>query len=249
MSAVTYEFPLNERIRNYLRVEHLMVKIRAAAQEQDGRHRGSFFAHLFTLLDLIERIDIRADVVKELDTQERNLVHWSQHPNIDDEALSTALQQVIRIREGLKSAKKPGSELKVDVFLQSIRQRFSIPGGTCSFDLPQLHHWLNQPLAQRDQALNKWLSHLQLLEEAISTSLSFLRQRGQFNALTATNGFYQGDPDDKSDLIRVRVAENANTYPTLSGNKYRFALRFMTLKGEQPASFDEDVTFEMATCR
>jgi len=64
MSAATYEFPLNERMRNYLRIEHLMAQAKAAAEQEDSHAHLNFFSHLFTLLDLIERIDVRADVVK-----------------------------------------------------------------------------------------------------------------------------------------------------------------------------------------
>jgi len=137
----------------------------------------------------------------------------------------------------------------MDSFLQTIRQRFSIPGGTCSFDLPHLHFWLNQPLAHRQTEMTQWLSHIDLLSDAISLLLSFLRQRCHFVAQTASNGFFQGDSEDKSELIRVRLPQNATVYPTLSGNKYRFALRFMQMNGEHANTATGTIEFEMAACR
>ena len=47
MSAATYEFPLNERMRNYLRIEHLMAQAKAAAEQEDSHAHLNFFSHLF----------------------------------------------------------------------------------------------------------------------------------------------------------------------------------------------------------
>jgi cell division protein ZapD len=245
MSESIYEFPLNERIRNYLRIEHLIARINVAAQHKEPNLQLVFFEHLFTLLDMLERIDVRTDIVKELDNQERNLVHWAQHPNIDNQALQQTLSQVIRTRDSLKAGKKPGTELKNDSFLQSIKQRFSIPGGTCSFDLPQLHFWLHQPTDKKQTLFTQWLSHIAPLKDGIDLLLSFLREAGVFTDATANNGFYQGDSEDKSELIRVKLADDSGVYPTLSGNKYRYALRFMDASG----SVDRSIKFQLASCR
>lgn len=244
-----YEFPLNEKIRNYLRIEDIMATILLTAKPSESRLQIQFFEHLFTLLELIERIDIRADVVRDLDAHERNLVYWSQHPKIDDDALNTTLQAVIRLRDTLKTGKKPGTDLKTDVFLQSIRQRFAIPGATCSFDLPNMHFWLNQPEATRKADIDQWLESVNSLYEAIVILLSFSRQQAPFSTQIATNGFYQGDSENTYGLIRIKMPEIANAYPTLSGNKYRYALRFMHSTKGQAVPVESDINFDMAACK
>lgn len=244
-----YEFPLNEKIRNYLRIEDIMATILLTAKSGDPRFQIHFFEHLFTLLELIERIDIRADVVKDLDAHERNLVHWSQHPNIDDDALNTTLQAVIRLRDTLKTGKKPGTDLKTDVFLQSIRQRFAIPGATCSFDLPIMHFWLNQPETKRKADIDTWLQSVNSLYEGIVILLSFSRQQAPFSTQVANNGFYQGDSDNTYGLIRIKMPRDANAFPTLSGNKYRYALRFMHSENGQAVPVSSDLNFDMAACK
>ncbi len=244
-----YEFPLNEKMRNYLRIEDLMANITLTSSSSSSRLHIQFFEHLFTLLDLLERIDIRSDVIKDLDVQERNLVLWSQHPNIDNTALSTTLKAVIQCREGLKTAGKPGTELKADGFLQSIRQRFAIPGATCSFDLPQLHFWLGKSDEERNKTITTWLSSVILVSDAISMLLDLLRQRSQFVDVMAKTGFYQGNADDKNVLIRIKMPPQATVYPTLSGNKYRYALRFMEMDAGQSIASGSEVTFSMAACK
>lgn len=250
MSDAVFEFPLKEKVRNYLRIEQLMAQLKTGAQVQTAPVQMYFFDQLFILLDLFDRLDLRTDILKDLDSHEKNLVHWSQHPNIDSSALDQALRSIITLREQLKASKKFGTELREDKFLASIRQRFAIPGGACSFDLPNLHYWLKQPLEARQQDIADWLKTLTVLEDAIAISLSFLRERGNFQKLTANNSFYQGVAEDKNELLRIRCSVSEGHYPTVSGNKYRYAVRFMWFDPDagQGSSVAADVPFSLAAC-
>lgn len=249
-NSTVYEFPLKEKVRNYLRIEQLMGQLKIGA---DGLNKGLslyFFEQLFTLLDLFERIDIRTDIVKDLDSHEKNLVHWSQLPNINNDALQDTLKTIVNVRDKLKVSRKVSSELKEDKFLASIRQRFAIPGGTCSFDLPNLHYWTHLPLAQRQEDVKQWIHCFALTEDAISITLSFLRERSAFAPIEAPNAFYQGVADDKNELIRIRCEANSGYYPTLSGNKYRYAVRFMhyAVPEGRSGAVEQSVQFELAAC-
>lgn len=250
MSDTVFEFPLKEKVRNYLRIEQLIAQLKSGASVPSGQVQLYFFDQLFTLLDLFERIDIRTDIIKDLDAHEKNLKHWSEHPNIDAGALQHTLDTIVAKRDKIKMCKKFGTDLKEDRFLASIRQRFAIPGGACSFDLPNLHYWMHQPQEYRQDVMKKWMKTLVDVEETIAICLSFLRERGTFRPVTATNGFYQGVAEDKNELIRVRCSVAEGFYPTLSGNKYRFALRFMWFKAapDQGTSVDGDVPFSLAAC-
>ena len=250
MSHAVYEFPLNEKVRTYLRLEQLFKQLSQVKTADADWQFINFFEALFTLLDLLERLDIRNDVLKDIEAQEKNLVHWSTHPKIDTQALQATLQKILKIRDELKSAKKAGVSFKEDKFLASIRQRFSIPGGTCSFDLPNLHYWLKQPPEIKFKDVDEWLADLSLINQAIEICLSFLRERGRFSDVTANNGFYQGVADDKSELIRVYSQTDQGFYPILSGNKYRYAIRFMlfTPNANGGSAVEADVAFKIASC-
>lgn len=117
MTQAIYEFPLNEKVRAYLRLEQLFIQLDQVKEAKAHWQYISFFDALFTLLDLLERLDIRNDMLKDIDHHERNLVSWSQHPKIDNTALQAALQNIIRLRDRLKQRKKLGSALKEDKFL------------------------------------------------------------------------------------------------------------------------------------
>ena len=250
MSSAVYEFPLNEKVRNYLRIEQLLQQIQASVAGNSQTASIHFFEDLFTLLDLLERLDIRNDVLKDIDTHERNLVHWSQHPKINNDALQQTLETIIRLREPLKVNKRIGSNLKEDSFISSIRQRFAIPGGTCSFDLPNLHFWMNLPDERRLEMKNNWLDSLKVIENATSLTLSFLRQRGRFQTVTAVKGFFPGLAEDSGELVQIKLSVASGCYPILSGNKYRYALRFMHFShGDETAKpIDTDLEFQIASC-
>lgn len=250
MSQAIYEFPLNEKVRTYLRLEQLFKQLVQAKVATEDWQFINFLDSLFTLLDLLERLDLRNDVLKDIDAHEKNLVLWSEHPNIDNEALQQTLQKILRLRKALKGVKKIGADLKEDRFLSSIRQRFSIPGGTCSFDLPNLHYWLQQPPELLQQDIDRWLQEVALINEAIDITLAFLRERGRFSDVQGVKGFYQGVADDKNELIRVFSSTNKGYYPMLSGNKYRYAIRFNLFVPNMQGStaVDETISFKLACC-
>lgn len=250
MASTVYEFPLNEKVRTYLRLEQLFKQLDHAQNCSEDWQFINFFDCFFTLLDLLERLDIRNDILKDIETHNKNLQHWSKHPKIDQSALNQAMDKILELKNKLKSSSKIGSNLKEDKFLSSIRQRFSIPGATCSFDLPNLHFWLKQSQDKVKADITRWLNEFTLIHQAIDITLSFLRERGRFENINAENGFYQGIADDKNDLIRIHCSSNKNYYPTLSGNKYRYAIRFMYFEPEESGkvAVDHDTEFKLACC-
>lgn len=250
MPIAVYEFPLCEKVRNYLRLEQLFKQLDHTATFDSEFESLHFFDVLFTLLDLLERLDIRTDFIRDIDVHEKNLVHWSSHPNIDTSALEDTLKTLHRLLSELKRTNKLGSSLKDDRFLSSIRQRFSIPGGATSFDLPHLFCWLKQTKETRNKDIAVWVNQLALVRENINLLMQFLRERGRYETAHGAKGFYQGVVTDKIDLIRVRCANSEGYFPVLSGNKYRYGIRFMLLAPEAGSGggVPNDVNFEIACC-
>ena len=250
MTPVVYEFPLNEKVRNYLRVEHLFSALSQPGKICEQHTEIQFFRDYFTLLELIERIDLRTELLRDLASYKSALTAWMTHPHIDIKLIEGQLELVNTIVMKLKDSKRVGQELKSDRFLTAIRQRFSIPGATCSFDLPKLHFWLYLDKDTKQLNFNQWLAPLAVLKDAVATTMEFIRGRSELNEISVPNGFYQGIADNKVELIRVETAKNTQFYPTLSGNKYRYAVRFMkfTQQDNDSATVDEAVTFLMASC-
>ena len=238
-----YDFPLNEKSRTYLRLESLFSQIRDNLESDQSWAHIAFFKGLFDLQELLERGDLRADLIKDLERLGQRLSHWASLPDVDLEQIQRMQQESTQLSRNLLNSPRPGARLKEDRLLGSIRQRFSIPGGLCAFDVPQLHHWLATPAVTRHQQMQQWLSDITLLMNAISLLLRLWRESGNFSDQVATNGFFQ-DTAEGAELIRIRLAGTQPCYPTLSGHKNRFALRFLPTT-EQPIG---DVSFQLACC-
>lgn len=248
MTQLTYEHPLNEKLRTYLRLEYLLNQLQQLTPLQTEWQQQAFFNTLFDLIEVLDRNDIRPDLIKDCERSETALVKWASHPSVADDKLQALLQQTVRLQTELLRVGKFVSGLKDDKFLSPLRQRFAVPGGTCYFDLPQLQYWFNLPAELRQHAASQWCAEFGLLQQALQLVLQFCRGKGQFNSVTADNGFYQSNTE-QHELLRIRYQPQHGAYPTVSGNKYRYAIRFMLLSDDSGrCSSEKTISFELACC-
>lgn len=248
MTAILYEHPLNERVRNYLKLEQLLAQANDCLQHSIFTSHNIFFSSLFAVLDTLERNDIRGDLIKDLEKLEQNLVIWSQIPNVDNAVLETNLKQTVALSSQLKKVSAHWMKLKDDKFLISLKQRFAIQGGNSHFDLPQLQFWLNQPSQQIALECQNWLSHLRQINDALSLILRFVRQRAEFETIETGSGFYQ-DSGEGLILLRVKVSSDQACYPTISGNRFRYSIRFMLPCEESGRKYAKQaITFQLSRC-
>ena len=249
MSGALYEFPLSEKVRNYLRLEQLFAQLQEAKPATTEHQYLHFLDVFFNIMDLVERLDLRTDFLRDIDNHERKLVHWSQHPDIDTEALKAALQNMHRLSSLLKKNKKLGASLREDRFLVSIRQRFSIPGGATCFDLPALFCWLKQRDEIKQADMQNWLSQLTLIDNSLAMLLSFLREKARFTTIKSKNGYYQGTAEEKLELVRVQCDSSVALYPVVSGSRNRFGVKFMQLNVDTVSgAVTGPVEFQLSCC-
>ncbi|WDD98440.1 cell division protein ZapD [Thalassomonas actiniarum] len=249
MTTVLYEHPLNERIRNYLKLEQLFAQA-SLCHLQNNIQTGHqvFFNALFAIIDTLERNDIRGDLIKDLEKLEHNLGKWLDAPNIDISAIEVNLQQTKGLISQLKVTPPLWCQLKDDKLLSSIKQRFAIQGGSSSFDLPQLQFWLHQPVEKIQLDTEYWLSLLTQIISALDLVLKFIRQRAAFEEIISENGFYQANGEGLL-LLRIKVPQSADYFPTVSGNKFRYSIRFMLPCEEAGRRYSNQSTaFQLARC-
>ena len=248
MAAILYEHPLNERIRNYLKLEQLFAQAGQAVATDPLLNYHTFFNALFSIIDTLERNDIRGELIKDLEKLEQSLVVWSKSPEINDDALQQNLQQVVELICQLRVTTPQWVSVKEDQFLISLKQRYAIQGGSCSFDLPQLQFWLKQGVKPVETSMMNWLNQFQHISNALALILKFIRQRVPFEAISTESGFFQ-DSGEGILLLRIKVDENASYYPTVSGNKFRYSIRFMSPCQESGKRYYSQATrFELARC-
>jgi cell division protein ZapD len=242
---IAFEYPLNEKIRSYLRFECLFLQIKKTITFTDESDTTAFFKAFFELLELSERCDIRHDLIKDLRLLSEQMNSWLKVDGVDYQAVSELITEIDGLIEALANMPKQLHYFKNNRFLTSLKQRFSIPSGCCTFDLPQFHFWLATDLEKRQQDSRKWFSHFASLEQALSLFLKIKRSQGVSAELTASNGFYQGEVENCSFVI-VKVKKSQTVYPMISGHKNRYSIRFMNADADNQRS--DHVLFEQICC-
>ncbi len=248
---ISYEYPLNERIRTLLRLEDLYRKIaHFSAGEMPQDHHVALIT-LFEILEVAGRADLKVDLVQELERQRQTLVAFRNNPAISEEALAGALYEIEQASTGLLSmAGKIGQYLRENDWLMSIRSRAAIPGGVCEFDLPSYHYWLNRDAALRRHDLATWIQPMTPIRDGIEIVLRLLRSSGRPESQVARAGTYQLTMAGRSaQMLRVRVALGDAVIPEISANKYALNVRFMYPETiARPRVAERDVAFELTFC-
>ena len=251
--SVIYEQPLNERVRSFLRLEHLFGIAEHHSPQDSQWNSRIAVSCLLEILDLISRSDIKNDLIKELEKHAVTLDALKNNPNVDHQRLNAILNNINEYLDGLRNADfQPGQCLRQDELAVSIKQRISIPGGTCNFDLPAFHHWLHKPMLSRHNDLKIWTRDLSLIEESLAIALFMLRNSTTPIIENAESGFYQQPIEYKlsCQLIRVLLPTQCTCFPEISGGKHRFTIRFMEQPSTsyRPIQTKDTVEFELHCC-
>lgn len=245
-TEVLFEHPLNEKMRTWLRIEFIIQQLNTVLPVNDSARALYFFRNMGDLLDVFERGEMRTEILKELGRQQRKLLSWSEVPGVDEQRIEALGNQLEICSSTLMSAPRIGQQLREDRLIALVRQRLSIPGGCCSFDLPTLHLWLHLPQESRDSQISHWLASINPLQQALDLILDIIRHSAPYRKQTSLNGFYQNSSDD-ADLLRLKLNMSEPIYPQISGHKNRFAIRFMPVDAEHGV-VPERLDFELACC-
>lgn len=248
---IVYEYPLNERIRTLLRLEDLFEKVKYFSSKSVPVEHHCVLISLFEILDVGSRSELKLEVLQELDRQKHALEALRQNPAISEQALSDVLHEIEHVSTLLlEFPGKTGQHLRDNDWLMSIKQRTSIPGGVCEFDLPSYHYWLHKDANERRRELEEWLRPLLPVRDGLAIVLRLLRDSGKVSQHIAHQGVFQQMLAGKqAQLLRIQLDESYACIPEISANKYALNIRFTQPTSEQrPKVAENDVEFELVFC-
>lgn len=248
---ITYEYPLNERVRTLLRLEDLFEKITHFAVATGSVEHHVALVTLFEILEVAGRADLKFDLVQELERQRQILLSFRNNPEISEEALSGALYEIEQASAQLLAMHgKIGHYLRDNDWLMSIKNRVAIPGGVCEFDLPGYHYWLNSDAPLRQQNLENWIAPMLPIRQGLTIVLRLLRASGRAEMQLAQRGAYQLMLGGRNaQLIRLRIGKDEPVLPEISAGKLAINVRFLRPDMTQrPRQIEADVAFEMTLC-
>uniref|UniRef100_UPI003341F60A cell division protein ZapD n=1 Tax=Castellaniella defragrans TaxID=75697 RepID=UPI003341F60A len=247
---ILYEYPCNERVRTFLRVEHLFDRLFFFSQGEDARCHQIAMTTLFDLLDICDRADLRTAVLQDLDRHRSALSGLREHPGVDSAMVDDLLAQIQTCVAELSGQGRIGQNLRDNEWLVSLRGRVSVPGGSSQIDMPSYHAWQTRPVEARSRDLARWINPFLPLYRAMAMILRLLRDSGDAQDQRAIQGAYQEMLGGKTfQLIRVWVEGSLQVFPEISANKYVIWVRFSTQDAElkpQPAA--RDISFRLARC-
>lgn len=254
-SLIIYEFPLNERIRVFIRLEQLFHQFKHHLNSEHIADKRAAMSVLLDIIAIFKRNDLKSEILKELERQAGVLskIAQNQANGIDTQKLQELLMQLRTTSQRIyASTGKIGNHLIDNDLFQSISQRSTIPGGTCSFDLPEFHFWLLHNEERYLNDIHSWSAPFVEIGEAIDFALGFIRNSSFVNREIAPAGFFQItlDTNLSNQLLRVCLEPEQPYFVEISGGKHRCTIRFMLpSQGNQRAmQCTDDVVFTLVRC-
>ena len=249
---ILYEYPFNERIRTYLRIEHLFLNLSELMTRAPALDHHFALTTIFEVMDVAARADLKSDVLKDLDKQKQVLNGYKGNPSIAESVLDKVLGQIEHCFSTLNGQPgKAGQPLQENDWLMSIRSRVGIPGGTCEFDLPAYFAWQHRSSSSRQTDLLRWAHTLSPLAESIHLLLKLLRDSGAPQKVMATNGQYQQNlPQGRTfQLLRLALDPELSLIPEISGNRLMISIRLMRHGSDDRLhTVSDDAGFEITLC-
>jgi cell division protein ZapD len=250
--VITYEFPINERIRTLLRLEDLYSRIAHYIQQSHPAEHHAAFLTLFELMEAANRADLKSDLLQELERQRQVLIQLRTSPHISENALAQVLGDIEKTYNNLLGmTSKFGQHIRDNEWLMLIKQRAIIPGGTSRFDLPSYYYWQNKSVESRRADLKRWYAPMLPIKQGIDIVLNLLRNSAKTQTYTAIQGQFQQMSGGKIiQLIRLSLKADLCCIPELSANRYAINIRF-TIPNNDRERFlltDQDIDFVLSYC-
>ena len=249
---ILYEYPFNERLRTYLRLEQLFRRLGELIARPHPLDHHYALVTMFEVMDVAARADLKADVLKDLEKHKHQLDAYRGNPSISEEALDGVIAQLDQCFAALNAQTgKAGQALTENDWLMSIRSRVGIPGGTCGFDLPAYYAWQHRPPQDRQHDLHHWAATLGPLAESVYVLLRLLRDSGLPQKVAAERGqFQQNLPQGRTfQLLRLAIDPALHLIPEISGNRLIVSVRLMRQEeGGRLVPSTEDAAFELTLC-
>ncbi|MCH9644315.1 MAG: cell division protein ZapD [Gammaproteobacteria bacterium] len=254
-TMITYEQPLNEHVRLYLRIENLFKQLFENIDQPNTTSNKIAMQMLLKLANVTDRPDIKSKMTQTLTQQTSTLTQLLEVAEVDKTRLRNVLDQLdLHITALHQSHSRIGDRIRKNEFLNQIRSQLTHPGGACQNNTPAYALWLSTPTEERVKDLKEWAEEFMELHKISGLILKLLRDSTMAEKLHCKDGFYQKTLDSSTpcELIRVTVPTCYSLYPEISAGKHRIIVRFLHpnyYEGGRAEQSHKDFDFYLACCR
>lgn len=251
---ISYEQPLNEKMRLFMRLELLMQRFRYhVSANPQPENTVAALQLLLELYNLSARLDVKSEILKEIDRMGQAIRLLMRSEDADIARLDTVLERLNYHSDVLYQQRgQLGQHLKNHMFFNNLRQRSSLPGGLNGFDIPLFQYWQEQPVNVRLDDLQEWVAPYVPADVAVHDILHVMRNFGERQQEVAKEGFFQSALESRKpyQMMVVELPDSVDYYPEISAGKQRFTLRFVNadMLADRGKQINKDVYFDLVLC-
>jgi cell division protein ZapD len=249
-----YEFPFNNKMRVFLRIEAYFEQIEYHLKHLHKWDIQTCLSSLMELFKIIENNDLKNIFTKELDKHYASLSVYTKFSSINTHKLTSILAEIEEATTLLNNTNNRLSRdmIESDPLLNNARQKIFTGATINPFDIPSYYYWLQQPALVCEQKIREWLKHLEPIKICVRLLLEITRESCLFETKISNNGFYQQilNAQTVCQLIRLQIQEGGDYFPEVSGSKHRVNIRFLTYSDvdSKPIQTFDDIKFHVAAC-
>jgi len=252
MSEHTYELPLNERLRTFMRIEFLYKRLKYTLDNDDTWAIRSSVNTLLEIYSILSRTDVRREVLFDLDRYIFQMTKYQDSSMVNKERA----KEINLKLESLKiDVDQVGtgylSQIRDIEFVSSLLHRHTIPGGRAEFDMPKYKFWLDSRLSRTHGDLRQWVGVIKPVCDSIDEILWLLRESAEAISTVAINGLYnhQIERNSQISLVRIFLKKN-NVFPEISGGKHLISIRFLNWAktNENTTQENKNIRFKISLC-
>ena len=247
-----FEYPIREQVRGFLRLESLFQLFERNTLSTHSDNHFHALKVLFEILEILERGDTKAELIKELSRLVEMFSNLAQNPGVDQSKLDNFLKQVKQLHAWVVDyGGKFGDQLRKEPFIESVKHRTSIPGGSCHFDCPDLYLFMHKAFKERQQLLGQWIENIKGVKTSVGVILRIMRESGQWQTRSAPMGSFMIDTSENPvQLLRVKLPQSSLVFPEFSCGKHRSSIHFMHFNDQyRKVPLQKPIEFELACCQ
>lgn len=243
--ASIYEQPIDERIRKFLKLENIYMKINNHMDIDSKYDAYSTLLNISELFVNLTRSEIKRDLISEIKNQKARYQEYIKLDGADKIKLNSIMEKQNAILKSLHDLEANYlNVLKSDELLQTIIKHINT---SCA----DLDYWLSRDHDFRKNQINVWLELIKPIENSIFFCLDLLRKSSETVEITAKDGMYllKMNIEKKIRLLRVTMKTDNYFFPRISVGPQRATVAFMTIDDNNKIiRLNQDINFVLDLC-
>ena len=210
-SKITFEFPLNERFRTFLRIENLLNRWQYYLRSTTKEDHHTAILTLLDIYDFSFRNDVKGDLLSELARYKQALSQYFTSPDVSEEKLNQTILRLVDAYKQIEQSPKFGGSLAENEWLINIKSRLVVSASVCSFDMGFYYQWLQDSEQRRLNDLQEWIQPFAPMFDAVTLLLQLSRNLALTkDCVTHSYAYQQPLSGRKFDIMRVEFANTSN---------------------------------------